>query len=54
MEALEFRERREMLGYTQQAFAEKDYAKADAIKDWAIKNEVAQVFDRHEMLFKQK
>lgn len=38
----------------QQAFAEKDFAKADAIKDWALKNDVAQVFDRHEMLFKQK
>ena len=44
----------EALDALQQAFAEKDFAKADAIKDWALKNDVAQVYDRHEMLFKQK
>ena len=38
----------------QQAFAEKDFARADKIKEWAEKNNVAQVYDRHEQLFKQK
>ncbi len=44
----------EALEALQKAFADKDFAKADKIKDWAEKNNVAQVYDKHVMLFKQK
>ena len=44
----------EALDALQQAFAEKDFPRADKIKQWAEKNDVAQVYDRHEQLFKQQ
>jgi len=34
------------------AFAEKDFKKADEIKEWAEKNDIAQVYDLYHKLFK--
>lgn len=44
----------EALNALQEAYAEKDFARADKIKEWAEKENVAQVYDLHTKLFKQQ
>jgi len=43
---------KEALDALNHAFAEKDFKKADEIKEWAEKHDVAQVYDLYHKLFK--
>ena len=43
---------KEALDALNHAFAEKDFKKADEIKEWAEKNDIAQVYDLYHKLFK--